>query len=113
MDSETQNTQPPSKRSILGMITGSLAVATVALLFFVLPVAYQYDPTGVGSLLGLDDLAAATEWTELEMPEGGVDMVRFYDQPFRTDTVDIPLEAEDGWLEYKLLLRGAAPSLQK
>jgi hypothetical protein len=102
MDSETQNTQPPSKRSILGMITGSLAVATLALLFFVLPVEYQYDPTGVGSLLGLDDLAAATEWTELEMPEGGVDMVRFYDQPFRTDTVDIPLEAEDGWLEYKL-----------
>ena len=105
MDSETQNTQPPSKRSILGMLTGSLAVATLALLFFVLPVEYQYDPTGVGSLLGLDDLAAATEWTELEMPEGGVDIARFYDQPFRTDTIDIPLEAEDGDLEYKLMMR--------
>jgi len=105
MDNEGQTTQPPSKRSIAKMLTGSLTVATLALVLFVLPVEYQYDPTGFGRLTGLDQLAAATEWTELAMPEGGVDIARFYDRPFRTDTIDIPLAAEDGDLEYKLQMR--------
>jgi hypothetical protein len=105
MDNEGQTAQPPSKRSIAKMLTGSLTVATLALVLFVLPVEYQYDPTGFGRLTGLDQLAAATEWTELDMPEGGVDIARFYDQPFRTDTIDIPLAAEDGDLEYKLQMR--------
>ena len=105
MDNEGQTAKQPSKRSIAKMLTGSLTVATLALFLFVLPVEYQFDPTGFGRLTGLDQLAAATEWTELEMPEGGVDIARFYDQPFRTDTIDIPLAAEDGDLEYKLQMR--------
>ncbi len=105
MDNEGQTAPQPSKRSIAKMLTGSLTVATLALFLFVLPVEYQFDPTGFGRLTGLDQLAAATEWTELEMPEGGVDIARFYDQPFRTDTIDIPLAAEDGDLEYKLQMR--------
>jgi hypothetical protein len=105
MNNETPTAQPPSKRSIARMLTGSLTVATLALVLFVLPVEFRFDPTGFGRLTGLDQLAAATEWTELAMPQGGVDIARFYDRPFRTDTIDIPLAAEDGDLEYKLQMR--------
>ena len=105
MKNESPIAQPPSKRSIARMLTGSLTVATLALVMFVLPVEFRFDPTGFGRLTGLDQLAAATEWTELAMPEGGVDIARFYDRPFQTHTVDIPLAAEDGDLEYKLQMR--------
>jgi hypothetical protein len=105
MNDEGHTSQPPSKRSIAKMLAGSLTVATLALVLFVLPVEFRFDPTGFGRLVGLDQLAAATEWRELEMPEGGVDIVRFYETPFRTDTIDIPLPGNDGDLEYKLRMR--------
>jgi hypothetical protein len=105
MNDEGHTSQPPSKRSIAKMLAGSLTVATLALVLFVLPVEFRFDPTGFGKLVGLDQLAAATEWRELEMPEGGVDIARFYETPFRTDTIDIPLPGNDGDLEYKLRMR--------
>ena len=96
----------PSRRSILShMPKGSPAVAILALVLLVLPVEVRFDPASFERLIGLDRLAAATEWTELAMPEGGVDIARFYDRPYRTDTIDIPLAAEDGDLEYKLQMR--------
>ncbi len=47
-------------------------------------------------------LSAAVQWNEIPMPEG---TAHFYETPFRTDTIDIPLEGNDGDLEYKLLMK--------
>ena len=105
MNIDENPTEQPTKRTIWRMLGGALTVATLALVLFVLPVEFKYDPTGFGRLVGLDQLAAATEWTEVEMPEGGVNIVHFYDTPFRTDTVDIPLGGNDGDLEYKLRMK--------
>lgn len=105
MKNEAQIAQPPRKRFLARMAIGAPAVASLALVLFALPVEVRFDPAGFERLIGLDQVAAATEWRELDMPEGGVDIARFYDRPFQTHTVDIPLAAEDGDLEYKLQMR--------
>jgi len=94
-----------SGRGVAHKCAGLLPVTALAALMSVSPVTIPNDPAGIGNLLGISRLIAATEWKELEMPQGGVDIARSYDRPFRTDTIDIPLAAEDGDLEYKLKMR--------
>lgn len=56
----------PSTRKL---VTGTLVAASGAaaiLLLFVLPSEYGIDPTGAGAAMGLTDLAASGEMTELE-----------------------------------------------
>jgi hypothetical protein len=105
MQNKTQSAPPPMKRRLGHMLKNSLAIAALASILFALPVEVRFSPSGFGPVIGLDQLSAAVEWNELDMPEGGVDIAHFYDRPFRTDTVDIPLAAEDGDLEYKLQMR--------
>ncbi len=105
MKDEGHTAQPPSQRILARVAAGAVVTATLALFLFVLPVEFRYDPTGFGRLLGLDDLANAQAWNEVPLPAGDGELVRFYDVPFRTDTIDIPLPAEDGDLEYKVMMR--------
>lgn len=106
MSQEGQTSHPPSRRSLGWITLGSLAAASVTFILFVLPVEFSADPTGFGRLTGLDQLAAAVAWTEVPVPEGGQEIARFYDTPFRTDTIEIPIGANDGDLEYKLRMKG-------
>jgi len=57
----------------------------------------------VAALVGFPlALSAQVQWNEMPMPDG---TAHFYDVPFRTDTIDIPLEGNDGDLEYKLQMK--------
>jgi hypothetical protein len=58
----------PSKTKIVKASVVALLVATVVLFTAILPAEYGIDPLGVGSMLGLTDLAAADVASEAPAP---------------------------------------------
>jgi hypothetical protein len=100
MDINAELSQKPSQSRTLRTRAISLAALTLSLI--ALPLGIHADRAGGVSITMLSPVEAAVQWNELPMPEGSVDLARFYDRPFRTLTVDIPLSANDGDLEYKL-----------
>jgi len=91
----------PSMRTLLLSTAGAAGVAGILLLTAILPAEYGIDPTGVGKILGLTQLAPGyvgpEPETEASTQSGG----------FREDVtaIDIPAGQE---LEYKLRITSGA-----
>jgi hypothetical protein len=66
MSTEPTVAAPASRRKIIIAILVALAIAAVALVFFILPAERGIDLTGSGERSGLTNLAEAGEMTELE-----------------------------------------------
>ncbi len=100
----TESTAPtlaaPTARSLLLTMGVALAVATIALLFFVLPAEYGIDPTGVGSRLGLTQMASAPMGT-VPMADASLGTVVYYDEPPKKETVVLEIGPREE-IEYKL-----------
>jgi hypothetical protein len=98
-----------NKRHAAGCIAARLrngkALAALSCTLLVLPIGLNFDDAAQSGFSLWEQVSAAVQWNELPMPEGSVDIAKFYDRPFRTDTIDIPLSANDGDLEYKLQMR--------
>lgn len=97
--SDGQAGNPPTPRRLLALVGIGAVVATVVTVTAVLPAEFGRDPTGIGGLLGLTGLA--------HQDSGGtISSALFFDRPFRTDVVDVPLFPVGGSgpnrLEYKL-----------
>ena len=110
MTTEGAIANPPSKKT-LAILTGSaFAVATIVLVFFVLPVQFQIDPTGFGKLTGLNKLGdAESAAAPVEVAATTTaSAARFYERPYRSDTITIvmPPSGEPGYeLEYKVRMK--------
>jgi len=85
-------------------IRSTATIAALSLVLLAAPIGLRHE-AGSGGLFGLMEVAAAVQWNEMPMPEGSADLTRSFDRPYRTDTIDIPLGANDGDLEYKLNMR--------
>jgi len=105
--------QPPSRKVLLLITGGGFLAAALISVLFVLPVEFHLDPTGFGSVSGLNRLAAP-KTVRMEAPKAGEAAVsgtaRYYPTAFRADTVDIPLETGDkgpegSELEYKVRMK--------
>lgn len=78
--------QAPSPRRIFIASITAMMIALVLLFTVILPVEFDYDPLGIGGLLGLDALANADEFPIIEnKPERiRTDSVEFYLEPFQS-----------------------------
>ena len=83
--------EPPSGRRIGRSVLVALAVAAVLLLIGVLPAEYGIDPTGIGRLLGLNELnAPPTRTIEVRDVLGGNERVREAEIPDAGEPVPLP-----------------------
>ena len=94
-----------SKQGSSRRLSAVLSVSAAALVLLALPLQFRPDADGFGGSIGFSELAAAVQWNEMPMPERAAAIAQSHDRPFRIDTIDIPLAAEDGDLEYKLQMR--------
>ena len=106
---EGQIATPPSRKKLLWFTLGGLVVATLVTVLFILPAEYRVDLTGFGRAVGLDALGNATAFVEAPAPlaaAGGAPPQQWASLAgYRTDTVEIPLPADDGELEYKVKMK--------
>jgi hypothetical protein len=79
----------------------TLLAAAVILLVVVLPAEYQLDPTGLGRLLGLDRLRGGDAEGTVYLPEAEAGAATEHDEPWRTETVEVPIAAREE-IEYKV-----------
>jgi hypothetical protein len=101
--------QMPTRQGLLARVGGSLVVAAVIVVCFVLPAEFHIDPTRLGQKMGLMaisqpvpvDTPASTQLASSTAPGNPA---RSYGIPFRSDTVDIPMKP-DGELEYKVKMQ--------
>ena len=83
--------QAPSGKRIAVSVVVALVVAAVVLVAAVLPAEYGIDPTGIGRLLGLDELTApATRTLEVRDVIGGNERVREVEIPAFNEPVPLP-----------------------
>jgi hypothetical protein len=100
--------QAPSGKRIAVSVAIALVVAAVVLVVAVLPAEYGIDPTGVGRLLGLDELKApASRTIEVKDVIGGNERVREVEIPAFNEPVPLPNPAvhqvEDGEIKTRTL----------
>jgi hypothetical protein len=107
MDPQSPNPQPApmSRKAVLIATAGGAVVAALIVFGAVLPAEYHKDPLGVGKLTGIAKLWAPSEKEIADT--GSVKRARYYDTPFRSDVVEIPLTDPSGGihgpeLEYKV-----------
>ena len=86
-----------STSSLLKALGVSLILAIALFVTTVLPAEFGIDPTGIGSALGLNNLAGTEEESESVIRTGAGDIA------FREDEVEIVVPAGSG-LEYKFFL---------
>lgn len=86
-----------STASLIKALVVAILVALLLFVTLVLPAEYGIDPTGIGSALGLNNLAAVEEGPEIVIRAGEGDL------PFREDETEIVIPAKSG-LEYKFFL---------
>ena len=117
MSEPVDETTPASPRTLARLTIGALAAAGVVLVCFVLPAEYGIDPTGVGRATGIVRLAGAqqisgqTAEAGTQTPVGAA--ARFYPGAFRSDFVEIPLNAGGtrgggDELEYKVRMKAGS-----
>ena len=83
--------QAPSGKRIALSVVVALAVAAVVLVVAVLPAEYGIDPTGIGHVLGLDELKApASRTIEVKDVLGGNERVREVEVPAFNEPVPLP-----------------------
>lgn len=101
----------PSPRRVLMTLGATLLAAAVILLVVVLPAEYQLDPTGLGRLLGLDRLRGGTDAEgAVYLPEAEAGAATEHDEPYRTETVEVPIAAREE-IEYKVSMAGGSTVL--
>lgn len=103
---------PLSRRRLLTATAATLGLAALVVLAFVLPAEYGRDPLGVGRLTGVARLWAPADET-VDARSGAGPLAREFEQPFRSDVVEIPLGgflagADNSELEYKVRMRKGA-----
>ena len=110
MTTEGQVSRPPSRSRLAWLIGGALVSATAIAVLFVLPAEYHIDPTGFGRLTGIDELAGPEVLSLANAPAGENQTARYYDTPYRTDLIEIPLHGDemDNDLEYKVRMKPGA-----
>jgi hypothetical protein len=87
----TPDWQAPSGRRIALSVGVAAIVAAVILLVAVLPAEYGIDPTGIGRVLGLDELnAPASRTIEVRDVIGGNERVREVEIPAFNEPVPLP-----------------------
>lgn len=106
----------PSKKSILINLAVAICIAALVLAVVVLPAEYNIDPTGLGKLMGLTELAAepeddhsddhALENVSLE----GTPVSFLHDSTAKSEVIEIHLKSSDE-VEYKALLNKGEPML--
>ncbi len=101
---------PPSRKKLLMITGGGFVAALVIAVLFVLPVEYQLDLTGFGRATGLSRLAGPKVVKIENTAAAGAAGAQFYQTPYRTDTIDIPLASPDAdpdnsELEYKVRMK--------
>jgi hypothetical protein len=83
--------QAPSGKRIALSVAVALVVAAVVLVVAVLPAEYGIDPTGIGRVLGLDELKApASRTIEVKDVLGGNERVREVEIPGFNEPVPLP-----------------------
>ena len=87
----------PSNSDLLKAISIAFLIALVISISVVLPTEFGIDPTGIGSLLGVDKLSVEENVQEPIVRAGEGEL------EFRQDEVDIAIPADSG-LEYKFFL---------
>jgi len=112
--SEGHVQSPPSRGKLLAILLGGFVVAGAITVCAILPAEFHIDPTGIGTAAGLMSLSAAPEAkTAAATPAASgaaapAAAAHTYPQPFRTDTIDIPLKAAEqtgSELEYKVQMQ--------
>jgi hypothetical protein len=93
--------EKPPVRRVLVTLGSTLVAAAAILLVVVLPAEYQIDPTGLGGLLGLDRLRGAAGDGSVYLPEAEEGAATEHDEPYRTETVTVPIAAREE-IEYKI-----------
>jgi hypothetical protein len=95
-----------SRAKLASLLGGALGLAVLTLVLFVLPAEFRMDPTGFGKLTGLEKLAAPPPPTVVApAPASASASAQFSATPYRTDSIDIPLAANDDELEYKVRMK--------
>jgi len=86
-------------------ILGTAAAAAVIAVVFVAPAEYGYDPTGIGTMLGLTQISGPAEIVVETRFTAPPEIATLRETAFRTDTVEIavnPFSVDYGQLEYKV-----------
>lgn len=97
-------------QQLLWRVAGSIVVAALIVLGFVLPAEFHRDPLGIGTATGLMALSAPpppekpADAALAAKPADAGSAARFYSVPFRSDTIQIPLKGDEE-LEYKVRMR--------
>lgn len=108
MSLDTPQRFPHSTARRLGLqILGAAVLGTVLTLTVILPTEYGMDPTGFGTLTGLDRLSAPPEVVVETQFSAPPEIARPEPIPFRQDHVTIPIGALGrglGATEYKITL---------
>ena len=95
-----------SRKQLVTLLCAAIALAALILALFVLPAELRMDPTGFGKLTGLDKLAAPPPARVVAaVPATAYSSAQFSTTPYRTDSIDIPLQANDDELEYKVRMK--------
>ncbi len=105
-------TRPMPRGRLIAATLGALVVAVLVVLGAILPAEFNLDPLGVGKFSGLSRLWAPDDRT-VDIGKGQAARAHFYDAPFRTDVIEIPLGgflagAENSELEYKVRMKSEA-----
>ena len=103
----TPHPAPPRARTLALQLGGALLAATVLAIAVVLPAEYRVDPTGFGALTGLTRLSAPTEVEIGIRTAAPPEILRAAGVPFRSDTVEIQVDGQGGFLsdlEYKITM---------
>ena len=113
---EGQIARPPSGGSLLALFAGAFLIATAIIVLFVLPAEFHLDPASFGRWSGIDKIAGpeAVSLESLSTTSGAP--ARYYETPFRTDTIEISLLPEDKGrndLEYKVKMKPGATLLTR
>ncbi len=127
MNQETERDNSAATTSGGGLLKSvliALIAAVVVAVLFILPAEYGVDPTGIGSKLGLLDLAATedqsgdveprmvtgafpdipTDFDYYEPEVFGDPFSRIHDSDFRSDTLTIELDVVEA-VEYKAIMQ--------
>lgn len=86
-----------SMASLLKALAIAVIIAVLLFLTLVLPAEFGIDPTGIGSALGIDNLAAVDEEPVVVVRAGEGEL------SFREDETEVEIPARSG-LEYKFFL---------
>ena len=87
----SEDLETPSVRRLMVTLALTLVAAAIVLVVVVLPAEYQIDPTGIGAVLGLDQLRAgggqSSEFLNPAPPGHAVS----HDQPFKSEELEIAM----------------------